>query len=116
MIVLLSAPVKQWECPSCGRQERRAVDLKLDGFVRSPSHACPKTGMITFYVEVPEGANDLGGSFRHTIHEREDYIGDELVQLSTTTGRPVMAIHTERRDDSGFDTTVYAPCATRRED
>jgi hypothetical protein len=39
--------------------------------------------------------------------EREDYIGDELVQLHE--GRPVMSVITER--DEGQDCAVFAPTA-----
>jgi hypothetical protein len=40
--------------------------------------------------------------------EREDYVGQESVQLSES-GRPVMNITTTR--DDGIDCTVFAPCA-----
>jgi hypothetical protein len=44
----------------------------------------------------------------HRVVEREDYIGAERVQTDDT-GRPVMAIQTERSD--GYDTHVFAPTA-----
>jgi hypothetical protein len=44
-------------------------------------------------------------------HEREDYIGKEMVQTDGED-RPVMSVITTR--DQGQDCTVYAPCATAR--
>ncbi len=44
--------------------------------------------------------------------EREDYIGDELVQTDGN-GRPVMSVITTR--DDGQDCTVYAPTAIAQE-
>jgi hypothetical protein len=41
--------------------------------------------------------------------ERQDYIGDDLVQTDGN-GRPVMAVETVRNE--GQDLTVYAPVAT----
>lgn len=41
-------------------------------------------------------------------HEREDYVGGELVQTDGA-GRPVQKVVTTR--DDGEDCTVYAPCA-----
>jgi len=43
-------------------------------------------------------------------HDREDYVGKDVVQTIPETGRPVMAV-TVTRDD-GEDRAVYAPCAT----
>jgi pheromone shutdown protein TraB len=43
------------------------------------------------------------------VHEREDYIGRELVRLDDN-GRPVMNIITTR--DEGQDCMVFAPTAT----
>jgi hypothetical protein len=46
------------------------------------------------------------------IHEREDYIGSDKVQLHE--GRPVMSVVTTR--DDGQDVAVFAPVATARAD
>jgi hypothetical protein len=43
------------------------------------------------------------------LHERQDYVGREVVQVDEN-GRPVMNV-TVTRDD-GEDVAVYAPCAT----
>lgn len=48
-----------------------------------------------------------GESAKVTVNEREDYIGDEDVQL--VDGRPIMNT-TVTRDD-GEDVAVYAPTA-----
>lgn len=46
-----------------------------------------------------------------TAHEREDYIGNEKVQLDGN-GRPIMSITTERED--GQDVVVFAPTASAK--
>jgi len=43
--------------------------------------------------------------------DREDFVGDEVVQTDSD-GRPVMAVVTTR--DDGQDCTVYAPLATAK--
>jgi hypothetical protein len=43
--------------------------------------------------------------------DREDYVGDELVQTDGN-GRPVMAIRTTR--DDGVDCAILAPTATQK--
>jgi hypothetical protein len=69
----------------------------------------PCRGLSGFSVPYARvDGTDLRG-VTHRVIEREDYIGDEVVQLDGD-GRPVMAIHTEHGD--GFDSHVYAPTAT----
>jgi hypothetical protein len=46
------------------------------------------------------------------LREREDYVGNELVQLDPERQRPVMSIVTTR--DNGQDVAVFAPTATAR--
>jgi hypothetical protein len=55
---------------------------------------------------VPEGTK-----CKVEAKEREDYIGNDMVQLDGE-GRPVMSLVTTRED--GQDCTVYAPTATMR--
>lgn len=43
-----------------------------------------------------------------TVREREDYVGDEVVQRDGN-GRPIMAVNVERAD--GNDVAVFAPMA-----
>jgi len=53
---------------------------------------------------------EAGTKVKVTAVEREDYVGNEQVQLDPT-GRPVMAVITEREDGSN-DVSVYAPTAS----
>ncbi len=55
---------------------------------------------------VPEGTN-----CKMEAHERDDYIGDEVVQTDGD-GRPIMNVTTTR--DDGIDCTVYAGTAVAR--
>ncbi len=68
-----------------------------------PHHSCRYAGGLT----IPLVRADRSEEVR--LVEREDYVGDELVQVRRDTGRPVMAV--ERRRDDGIDTSVYAPTA-----
>jgi hypothetical protein len=43
------------------------------------------------------------------IREREDYVGDELVQRDPELGRPVMSMVTTR--DEGTDARIFVPTA-----
>jgi hypothetical protein len=44
------------------------------------------------------------------LREREDYVGNEMVQLDPERQRPVQSIITTR--DNGQDVAIYAPTAT----
>jgi hypothetical protein len=66
-------------------------------------HSCRALAGITAPM-VPAGVR-----CRVIAHEREDYIGDELVHLDAD-GRPVMNVVTER-DDGSNDVIVFAPTA-----
>ena len=46
-------------------------------------------------------------------HEREDYLGTEMVRVDGD-GRPIMSVTTTR--DNGQDCVVFAPCATREDE
>ena len=52
-----------------------------------------------------------GVSAKVELREREDYVGNERVQLDPELHRPVMSIVTTRADGSN-DTMVFAPTAT----
>lgn len=82
-----------WECPNCP-----AVDKTNDPRA-NPFHRCRGLAGLTAPL-VPAGTK-----CQVTAHEREDYIGCELVQLHE--GRPVAQIRTERED--GQDCVVLAP-------
>lgn len=86
-----------WQCPRCAAAAR-TVDDKI------PMHQCPglRGLMVPLVAE--------GTKVEHRVVEREDYIGDDLVQLDDS-GRPVMAVVTQH-EDGHEDRTVYAPTAT----
>lgn len=100
---VLLDPEKHWECASCGVQH-----VTIDYRVTTPLHPCSKlNGMEVPFTEVPPGQEKLRRfSARHVLKEREDYIGQEQVQMHN--GRPIMALSTERPDGSN-DLRVYAP-------
>jgi hypothetical protein len=95
MIPLLSA-VTRWYCPNC-RLEDTTTEVKP----HSRFHACPKLHGLTAPM-LP-----LGTKAKVETREREDYVGQEKVQL--TNGRPVMSVVTTR--DEGQDAIVFAPVA-----
>jgi hypothetical protein len=88
-----------WYCPRCS-----AEDVTFESKPHTRFHACPGTRGLTVAF-LPKGTKA-----KVTIEERQDYVGNELVQLDPEKGRPVMAVVTER--DDGIDRMVYAPTAT----
>ncbi len=94
-------PIHRWTCPNCS-----AEDVTHEVKQHTRYHACPGLHGLTAPM-VPAGTK-----VKITAHEREDYIGNETVQLSPD-GRPFMSIVTEREDGSN-DVTVFAPTATAR--
>lgn len=98
--VLLEPPENRWECPSCGLQ-----DVTREPRPHTRMHLCSKLGLTV--PMLPAGTRA-----EHQLVEREDYIGDEEVQLDQVNHRPVMSVRTVRED--GEDCTVYAPTATAR--
>ncbi len=52
----------------------------------------------------------MGVRVQVSINEREDYQGDDILQLDEN-GRPAMAVTTEYQDGRK-DVAVYAPAAT----
>lgn len=99
-VPLLAAPERRWECPNCD-----ATDVTRHVGPHSRFHACRGLRGLTAPM-VPAGTKA-----KVTAHEREDYIGGDMVQTDGE-GRPVMSIVTTR--DEGQDVTVLAPCATAR--
>lgn len=95
--VLLAPPESRWECPNCDFQ-----DVTRTAGAHSRMHPCRGLGGLTAPM-VPAGTR-----CKAEVHEREDYIAGELVQLHD--GRPVMNV-TVTRDD-GTDCLVFAPTAT----
>ena len=93
--VILSAPVRRWQCPSCEH-----LHETREARVHVPMHECPKLfGVIAPYVELVGRTELAAGAPRHVVLEREDYIGNEIVRTDDH-GRPVMAVVTERADGS----------------
>lgn len=95
MGVVLLDPVRNWYCPNCG------VTDQTKGIVPNRFHTCPALHGLTAPL-LPEGTRAKVES-----HEREDYIGSDVVQMNE--GRPVMSVVTTR--DDGTDVTVFAPTA-----
>lgn len=98
-VPILTAPERHWECPNCP-----AEDVTREAQPHTRFHHCPKLGISA--PMVPAGTRA-----KVEAVEREDYIGDELVQLNDA-GRPVMSVVTTR--DDGTDVAVYAPTAQLR--
>jgi hypothetical protein len=94
MIPVLCAK-QYWSCPNCD-----VVDRTTDARA-NPFHRCCGLAGLTAPL-VPAGTR-----CKVTAHEREDYVGRELVQLHE--GRPVAQIRTTRED--GEDCVVLAPTA-----
>ena len=90
-------PRMRWECPNCSLTD-------VTGQVPNRYHPCAGLNGVMAPM-VPAGQK-----VKITSHEREDYIGKEVVQLAPN-GRPVMSVVTERPDGSN-DVMVFAPSAT----
>ena len=102
MIPILAPAYRDWYCPSCG-----LTDRTNDPRIAMPMHPCPKLrGLMTPMLE-------QGTAGKIELREREDYIGDDLVQLDPEQGRPVMSMVTTR--DEGTDARIYVPTATNKE-
>lgn len=98
--IMLAVPESRWECPNC-----TTTDVTREAGPHVRFHACRGLAGLTAPM-VPAGQRA-----KVTAHEREDYIGRDVVQVDGN-GRPVMAIVTTR--DDGQDVTVLAPCAVAR--
>ena len=95
------AAYQTWRCPNCGLEER--TPPRPNRF-----HTCPKLRFMTAPMVL------AGTDAKVTIHERDDYVGKDIVRLDPERGRPVMSIVTERADGSN-DVMVFAPTATARQ-
>ena len=96
-VPLLADPERHWECPNCP-----ATDVTREAQPHSRFHNCPALAGLSAPM-VPAGTRA-----KVTAHEREDYVGNEDVQLDGN-GRPIMSVVTTR--DDGQDVAVYAPTA-----
>jgi hypothetical protein len=101
-VPLLQAPVTTWECEHCP-----TIDQTNDARVHTRMHACARYGGATIPMTM------RGAGSRVRLVERQDYVGDERVQLLDVDGRarPVMAAVTEHADGRS-DAAVFAPIAT----
>ena len=99
MTVPLLSREQFWSCPNCTLQDR-TTDARAQ-----PFHRCGGLAGLTAPL-VPAGTK-----CKVTAHEREDFIGAELVQMTQVDGkdRPIAQIRTERND--GEDCVVLAPTA-----
>lgn len=99
MSVPVLRPVNRWYCPNCGLEQVTHEPRPHTRF-----HSCPKLRFLTAPM-LPAGTRA-----KVELHEREDYIGREVVQLDPEQGRPVASIVTTR--DDGQDAVVFAGLAT----
>jgi hypothetical protein len=101
-MILLNTPVVRWECQFC------TAELATEGVPLEPLlHVCP--GKAGFLMPMTQQGERVGVK----THEREDYIGNDIVRTDGE-GRPIMAT-TITHDDSE-DRLVYVPTATTRSD
>lgn len=89
----------RWECPNCD-----LTDVTRQAGPHSRFHPCPGLHGLSVPM-VPAGTR-----CKIEANEREDWVGQEKVQLAPENGRPYMNVVTTR--DDGTDCAVYAPCAT----
>lgn len=94
------AVITDWHCPNCGLQDRTREVRP-----HTRMHTCPRLHGLT--------APMLTARTRAKVEavERQDYVGNELVQTDDR-GRPMMSVITTR--DNGQDAIVFAPTALAR--
>lgn len=94
---LLEPPVTDWRCPACGHTDRtRQVAA------HTRMHACPKAGGMTVPMVT------AGTRAKLVMHEREDYVGGEDVQVADD-GQVYMSARVVT--DETEHLAVYAPTA-----
>lgn len=99
-MTLLITPVNRWTCPNCP-----AEDVTHEPRPHTRFHVCRGLRGLTAPM-LPAGTKA-----KVEAHEREDYVGREIVQTDAY-GRPVMSVVTTR--DDGQDCVVFAPTAIAR--
>lgn len=105
-VPILEPIPRLWECPSCAERHISRETQPI-----TPLHSCKALRGITAPMVELVGAELDHSQVRHVVMDREDYVGKELVQCDWT-GRPVMAVKTERADGSN-DLVVLAPRIVR---
>lgn len=92
-----------WVCPNgCS-----TTDVTVRGDVHQQLHPCRAMGGLMVPLV------EQGMQVKVSVHEREDFIGSEVV-TTDDAGRPVMAVSITR--DDGEDRVVFAPLATGEHD
>jgi len=99
-VIPILKPEQRWECPNCD-----LTDVTYEAKPHTRMHNCPKMKGLTTPM-VPAGTKCKVES-----HEREDYIGNEVVTLDDD-GRPIASIEVTR--DEGNDVAVFAGCAVAK--
>lgn len=90
----------EWVCPNCD-----TTSVTTETRPHSQMHNCVGLhGIIAPLVR-------SGVKCKVEAHQREDYIGGELVRTDDR-GRPIMSVTTTR--DDGEDVMVFAPTASAR--
>jgi hypothetical protein len=90
----------EWVCPNC-----TMTDATYETRPHSQMHSCPGLhGILAPFVRA-------GVKCKVEAHQREDYIGGEIVRTDDR-GRPIMSVTTTRED--GEDVMVFAPTASAR--
>ncbi len=92
---------RQWWCPNCTQTEVTHEPRPHTRF-----HVCMglRGGLTAPFLE-------MGVKAKVTAHDREDYVGNEIVPLDGN-GRPIMSVTTTR--DDGEDAIVFASTATMK--
>ncbi len=96
--IILEQQPQKWSCPACPAY---AVTF---GQPNRYHNCAGLAGLLTPMVPA-------GQRCKVEVHERQDYIGNEDVQLDDN-GRPIMSVVVTR--EGGEDVTVYAPTAYLR--
>lgn len=105
MTVLLSTRTL-WECPNCPQTAVTSGVRAPIGGGSTQMHQCAGLrGLLAPLVPA-------GTRCKVEAVERQDYVGDAVVQTDPERGRPVMSVVTTR--DDGTDAIVFPDIATAR--
>ena len=96
-VPILEPPIRDWYCPAC-----KATDQTRQHGYHVRYHTCPKTRFLSIAM-LPKGT-----AGKIVVHEREEYVGKEIVQYDQA-GRALVSAETVR--DNGNDLIVFAPMA-----
>lgn len=96
---ILTFPPTEWCCPNCP-----LTQVTHEARPHTRFHACLGLRGLTAPMY------PVGVKVKVELHEREDYVNKERVQLDPELGRPVMSVEATR--DDGNDVIVFAPTAT----